>query len=76
MEVPKQKDPSPSSLVPDPVPADYPLPHLKTIHPSLQQISHSFTVFCSEFEKDNPGLMDITDSSGTQNSLLQLRKGA
>ena len=68
--VAKHMTPPTSSLVTKPVPADYPVPVLDT-PPAQPQISLPFTAFCSEMEEINRRHMDITNSSGVQDSLLQ-----
>ena len=37
-----------------------------------QWISNPLTIFCLKLDKDNTGLMDITDSSGVQDPLFQM----
>ena len=38
---------------------------------SHQEISNSFTIFCSELETNNTGHLDFTNNSGVQDPLLQ-----
>ena len=62
--VPKQKDPPPSCPVPNPVPADYPLPHLETLRLPNNQSATRLQFFVQNWKK-------ITQDSWT----LQTAKG-